>query len=64
LLLNIGRKSLEEVSYVWFFKYAIFCMLAGLLAGWSFDKKTRFINRRNLADLLEIDKEVTFTLKS
>lgn len=26
-------------------------------------KKTRFINRRNLADLLEVDKEVTFTIK-
>jgi hypothetical protein len=25
-------------------------------------KKTRFINRRNLADLLEVDKEVAFTL--
>ena len=26
-------------------------------------KKTRFINRRYLADLLEVDKEVTFTIK-
>ena len=26
-------------------------------------KKTRFINRRNLADLLEVDKEVAFTVK-
>jgi hypothetical protein len=26
-------------------------------------KKTRFINRRNLADLLEVDKEATFTIK-
>ena len=26
-------------------------------------KKTRFINRRNIANLLEVDKEVTFTLK-
>ena len=25
-------------------------------------KKTRFVNRRNLADLLEIDNEITFTL--
>jgi hypothetical protein len=25
-------------------------------------KNTRFINRRNLADLLEVDKEVAFTL--
>ena len=25
-------------------------------------KKTRFINRRNLADLLEVDNEITFTL--
>ena len=25
------------------FKYAIFCMLAGLLAGWSFDKKNDMV---------------------